>query len=82
MFIYKCQKCGEPAVVFGDYVSCASCSHIITKATADHLELVESCNWLLTAMDKDCDIWIAIRSHDGCGEWVKKFRFLLKEANK
>lgn len=78
MLIYKCRQCGEVAVVMGDYVYCAACSYIIPKTDADHKELVSECLWLLDAMDRDSNIWIAIRHHDGCGEWVKKFRHLLE----
>lgn len=78
MFIYKCQKCGEPAVIFGDYVSCANCGHIIPKSVADYQELFDACNWLANIMHKDSKVWIAIRRHNGSIEWAKKLHDLLK----
>lgn len=79
MLIYKCQQCSEVAVVMGDYVYCAACSYIITKTEADHDELVNSCNWLIDVMDRDSEIWITIRKHEGSSEWVKKFSALIEQ---
>lgn len=47
---------------------------------AEHQNLLSACEWLEDAMDKDSNIWIAIRNHEGCGEWIENFRAVIAKV--
>jgi hypothetical protein len=43
-------------------------------------ELLTACKWLQDTMDKDSNIWLAIREHEESSEWAKGLKGAVAKA--